>query len=108
MKKFHFLIETCELAEDVPGNNYINVISKYPDLELEPNEEPVHEDEDSGYPGKFTKLLYLHDGDIHKLVTVPYKLPMLGVEPPEAKNIVFNIRMIVVITMCRTKKCGSL
>ena len=80
-----YLIETCELIND--GNNYnMTLVSNYPEFNLAPNQSPG-----CPHPAKFSKLIYIHDNDIHKVITVPYKMPVLGYEPNDDCDVVFHV-----------------
>lgn len=78
-----YIVQTCEIIPD-GNNNILNIISKYPELNYDSGGRPVPL---CPNPGKFTKLLYIHDGDIHKLVAIPYKMPVLGNEPDNTCDI---------------------
>ncbi|NOY50589.1 MAG: hypothetical protein GXO88_08525, partial [Chlorobi bacterium] len=83
-----YIIETCELLTDENGT-YLNVIREYPDgIVYDENGKP---NPICPNPGKFTKLLYIHDGNIHKVVAIPYKMPVLGHEPPDECNVEFPV-----------------
>jgi len=82
-----YIVETCVLETGESGN-VLSVISKYPDIELLPGQKP---NPACPHPGKFTKLLYIHNENMHKIITVPYKIPQQEYEPEESCNVVFHV-----------------